>query len=185
MGARLFVRRSAKRKGGRGHDDGGFVTKGRVSNPPVHLIRLKTRHRAAWQYASMMAEMFRTTRYLALAALAVMLLPAFAARASETSSEPPAATFLTENTLIYPGADGQQNLIHFGRFGNFDWYFPCTIESGRWSLDADNVLRLTYDNTDFADRTIRLAPDGDWVTMVTPERTANAVMVEGNKLPYT
>ncbi|MBT3400480.1 MAG: hypothetical protein HN420_10860, partial [Rhodospirillaceae bacterium] len=44
----------------------------------------------------------------------------------------PAANFLTENTLIYHGADGQENLIHFGRFGNFDWYFPCTIESGSW-----------------------------------------------------
>ncbi|MEK9965640.1 MAG: hypothetical protein VW582_04655 [Rhodospirillaceae bacterium] len=128
-----------------------------------------------------MAETFKTTRCWALAALAVMLLPAFAARAAE----PPAATFLTENTLIYPGADGQQNLIHFGRFGNFDWYFPCTIESGRWSLDADNVLHLTYDNTDFADRTIRLAPDADRVEMITAERTTTAVMVEGNKLPYT
>ena len=101
----------------------------------------------------------------------------------------PAPTFLTENTLIYPGVDGEKNLIHFGRFGNFDWYFPCTIESGSWALDADNVLSLTYDNTDFAAQTLRLAPregpDGLQVQMIAPDRTANAVMAEGNKLPYT
>ncbi len=35
----------------------------------------------------------------------------------------PPPNFLTENTLIYPGDDVQENLIHFGRFGNFDWYY--------------------------------------------------------------
>ncbi|MBT4906164.1 MAG: hypothetical protein HOK98_05985 [Rhodospirillaceae bacterium] len=101
----------------------------------------------------------------------------------------PAPTFLTENTLIYPGVDGEKNLIHFGRFGNFDWYFPCKFESGTWSLDPDNNLSLAYDNTDFAAQTFRLAPregsDGLRVEMIAPERTFAAVMEEGNTLPYT
>ena len=101
----------------------------------------------------------------------------------------PAPNFLTENTLVYPDADGERNLIHFGRFGNFDWYFPCTFESGSWALDADNNLSLTYDNTDFADQTFRLAPregsEGLQVQMIAPDRTLAAVMEEGNTLPYT
>ena len=101
----------------------------------------------------------------------------------------PAPTFLTENTLIYPDADGEKILIHFGRFGNFDWYFPCKFESGSWELDPDNVLSLTYDNTDFADQTFRLTPregnKGLEVEMIAPDRTLAAVMEEGNTLPYT
>jgi len=122
------------------------------------------------------------------AAVAAAVLLALSAPAHAESGLP-APTFLTENTLIYPGVDGEKNLIHFGRFGNFDWYFPCTFESGSWSLDPDNVLSLTYDNTDFAARSYRLAPregpDGVEVQMIAPDRTLAAVMEEGNTLPYT
>ena len=97
----------------------------------------------------------------------------------------PPPNFLTENTLIYPGDDGQENLIHFGRFGNFDWYYPCKFESGLWTLDADNVLRLTYDNRNLADRQYTLLRRGETVTMIEPERRTEADMVAGNKLPYT
>lgn len=122
------------------------------------------------------------------AAVAAAFLLALAAPANAESGLP-APTFLTEKTLIYPGVDGRENLIHFGRFGNFDWYFPCTIESGSWALDPDNVLSLTYDNTDFADQTLRLVPregpEGVSVQMTAPDHTTVAVMEEGNKLPYT
>lgn len=97
----------------------------------------------------------------------------------------PPPNFLTENTLIYPGDDGQENLIHFGRFGNFDWYYTCKFESGLWTLDADNVLRLTYDNRDLADRQYTLSRRGVTVTMIELERRTEADMVAGNKLPYT
>ncbi|MEP4379613.1 MAG: hypothetical protein ABJ215_09245 [Alphaproteobacteria bacterium] len=127
------------------------------------------------------------TNWLKAAVAAVGMLVLSAPANAESGL--PAPTFLTENTLIYPGVDGQENLIHFGRFGNFDWYFPCTIESGSWSLDPDNVLSLTYDNTDFAARSYRLTPredpDGVRVEMIAPERTFAAVMEKGNTLPYT
>ena len=47
--------------------------------------------------------------------------------------------FLTENTIAYPGRKGEENLIHFGRFGNFDWYFPCEFESGEWTIHIVDV----------------------------------------------
>ncbi len=123
------------------------------------------------------------TAVLAVAGLLALSAPVYG------ESGLPAPTFLTENTLIYPGADGEKNLIHFGRFGNFDWYFPCKFESGSWSLDPDNVLSLTYDNKDFADQTFRLTPregeGGLQVQMIAPDRTLAAVMEEGNTLPYT
>jgi len=122
------------------------------------------------------------------AAVVAVGLVAFSAPA-QAETGLPAPNFLTENTLVYPDADGEKNLIHFGRFGNFDWYFPCTFESGSWALDADNNLSLTYDNTDFADQTFRLDPsEGDGglrVQMIAPDRTLAAVMEEGNTLPYT
>ena len=134
-----------------------------------------------------MNDCHRRTKRLR-AALAVAGLLAFSVPA-QAESGLPAPNFLTENTLVYPDADGERNLIHFGRFGNFDWYFPCTFESGSWALDADNNLSLTYDNTDFADQTFRLSPsEGDGglqVQMIAPDRTLAAVMEEGNTLPYT
>jgi len=124
---------------------------------------------------------------LKAAAVAAVLLALSAPVHAESGL--PAPNFLTENTLIYPGVDGEKNLMHFGRFGNFDWYFPCKFESGSWALDADNNLSLTYDNTDFADQTFRLAPsegtEGLQVQMIAPDRTLAAVMEEGNTLPYT
>ncbi len=54
-----------------------------------------------------------------------------------------------------------------------------------WTLDADNVLRLTYDNRDLADRQYTLSRRGVTVTMIELERRTEADMVAGNKLPYT
>jgi hypothetical protein len=94
---------------------------------------------------------------------------------------------ITDNTLVYPGSDGKENLIHFGKYGNFDWYFPCRIESGSWTLDPDGTLHLTYDNSDFAPRDYGLALDGRDIAMADPAtggRTA-AEIIRGNVLPYT
>lgn len=111
----------------------------------------------------------------------------FAVFAAPAWAEPksPDTSFLSEHTLVYPNREGKEELIHFGRFGNFDWYYPCTIESGSWSLDADNVLSLTYDNTDFAPRSYQLAQKNGAVQMIEPDRTTEAFIASGNLLPYT
>lgn len=94
--------------------------------------------------------------------------------------------FLTENTLAYPDEKGERNLIHFGRFGNFDWYFPCEFESGYWSLSSDMVLSLTYDNPRFAPRQYRLKQREDGVAMTEPAsgRVAVAELLEGSHIPF-
>jgi hypothetical protein len=93
---------------------------------------------------------------------------------------------LTENTLAYPGRKGEENLIHFGRFGNFDWYFPCQFESGDWSLDDDQTLSLTYHNSNFKPRQYTLERREDGIALIEPdsENTTVAQMLEGNHIPY-
>ena len=122
---------------------------------------------------------------LLLVAFAVLAVRPVQADIESPEADLPPANFLTENTLIYPDRDGEENLIHFGRFGNFDWYYPCTFESGLWTLDADNVLSLTYDNRKLPDRSYRLSRAGESVLMIEPDRTTQASLTVGNKLPYT
>lgn len=94
--------------------------------------------------------------------------------------------FLTENTLVYPDEKGEENLVHFGRFGNFDWYFPCQFESGSWSLDRDLVLSLTYDNSEFQPREYQLARRDGGITITEPNsgRTTAAKLLEGSHIPF-
>ncbi|MEK9677802.1 MAG: hypothetical protein VW169_05350 [Rhodospirillaceae bacterium] len=74
--------------------------------------------------------------------------------------------FLTEHTLLYADRQGGNNAIYFGRFGTFDWYFPCQIETGNWTLSKDNVLHLEYDTVTFKPVTYRLTRDGDQVKLL-------------------
>ncbi len=94
--------------------------------------------------------------------------------------------FLTENTLSYPSRAGEENLIHFGRFGNFDWYFPCEFESGAWSLGDDQILSLTYDNAKFASRRFKLEHREDGIALIEPdsETFTVATLLDGNHIPY-
>lgn len=94
--------------------------------------------------------------------------------------------FLTEHTLVFPDTEGGENLIHFGRFGNFDWYFPCQFESGDWSLADDKTLRLTYHNTDFEARQYTLVRRDDEIVLTEPgsANTTVATLREGNHIPY-
>jgi len=94
--------------------------------------------------------------------------------------------FLTEHTLVYADKLGEENLIHFGRFGNFDWYFPCQFESGSWNLGPDLVLRLTYDSPRFTPRQYRLARRDEGIILTEPDSggTTVAKLLEGNRLPF-
>jgi hypothetical protein len=129
-----------------------------------------------------MSVSVRLRAILSTAALTVALLPA---------SVPPAVARdvsgaeLTGNTLVWPGAQGEQNLIHFGRFGEFDWYFPCRFESGAWTLDANQVLHLGYVNPQLQPRQYRLSLDENGVTLTAPDGQAIvAELKEGDRLPY-
>jgi len=94
--------------------------------------------------------------------------------------------FLVDHTLIFPGGDGQEHLIHFTRFGTFDWYFPCQIETGEWSLSADQILQLTYDSRLRAPRAFQLTQDADGLVLAERDHdtTIVAQLVEGDRLPY-
>lgn len=94
--------------------------------------------------------------------------------------------FLTEHTLVYPDKKGEENLIYFGRFGTFDWYFPCQFESGTWNLDPNQVLSLTYDNSDFQSRQYKVARQDDGITLTEPENdsTTAGKLIAGNRLPF-
>jgi hypothetical protein len=119
--------------------------------------------------------------------IATSIALALAGPAAAGAPDDKLAGAITDNTLVYPGDDGKENLIHFGKYGNFDWYFPCQMESGSWTLDPDGTLHLTYDNSDFAPRDYALALDGRDIAMADPAtggRTA-AEIIRGNVLPYT
>ncbi len=127
-----------------------------------------------------------------LYAMVLVALLAFAGSANagtdrfQTEHERGPGSFLIGYTLIFPDELGQEHLIHFSRFGTFDWYFPCQFETGSWELDADRVLRLTYDSSQFAPRTYKLAHREDGITLTEPggENTTVARVEEGNRLPY-
>lgn len=94
--------------------------------------------------------------------------------------------FLVDHTLIFPGTDGQEHLIHFTRFGTFDWYFPCQFETGEWSLSADQVLQLTYDSRLHAPRAFQLTQRADGLVLAEQDHDTMIVaqLVEGDRLPY-
>jgi hypothetical protein len=94
--------------------------------------------------------------------------------------------YLTENTLSYPGREGEENLIHFGRFGNFDWYFPCEFESGDWTLADDQTLSLTYHSSKFEPRQFKLEQREDGIALIEPDRETITVatLLDGNHIPY-
>jgi hypothetical protein len=95
------------------------------------------------------------------------------------------AAELTGNTLAWPDGKGGTNLIHFGRFGEFDRYVPCQFESGAWQLGADRVLHLQYVNPQLAPRDYVLSRDGSAVTLAAPDgETFVAELQEGDRLPY-
>ena len=128
----------------------------------------------------------------ALCAVVLLIAPAGQAVAASEPARPETELmrgpggFLVDHTLIFSGADGQEHLIHFTRFGTFDWYFPCQIETGEWSLDADQVLRLSYDNPRFAPHAylVTQRTDGLILAEAAAETTILAQLVEGDRLPY-
>ncbi len=123
-------------------------------------------------------------------ALARFLLFAGVAKAgaAQGQAEDPRGikNFLTENTLVYADEKGEENKIHFGRFGNFDWYFPCQFESGYWNLGPDMTLSLTYDNPQFKSRQYRLVRLDDAITLSEPDggATTAAKLLTGYRLPF-
>lgn len=127
---------------------------------------------------------------VSVAALASLLvftgLSQAAAAQDQSESQRGIKNFLTEHTLIYTDKQGGENLIHFGRFGNFDWYFPCQFEGGYWNLDPDQVLRLTYDSPQFKSRQYQVDRLNGGVTLTEPDGggTKVAKLVAGNRLPY-
>lgn len=101
-----------------------------------------------------------------------------------------AQNFLTSNTLVYTEKDGAEHSIYFGRFDNFDLYFPCQFESGSWHLGSDHILRLTYDTTLIKPKAFKLVRlDGDKaaggirLTGAEDGQVRQAKLLEGNRLP--
>ncbi|MDA0239752.1 MAG: hypothetical protein O3A84_06955 [Proteobacteria bacterium] len=97
-----------------------------------------------------------------------------------------AQNFLTNNTLVYTDQDGQPNHLYFGRFDNFDLYFPCQFESGAWTLSEDMVLSLTYDNATFKPRQFKLIKTKGGFNLAAPSSGAiltTAKLLQGNHLP--
>lgn len=121
------------------------------------------------------------------------ILVAAALAASVVFANPPvqAATdaltpdSLSGNTLVWPRPDGENTLIYFGRFGNFDRYVPCTFESGTWTLGPDRQLNLTYDRPSIEPQRFGLTKQGDGVAMTAPDgSTFVAELQEGDHLPW-
>ncbi|MEK9661985.1 MAG: hypothetical protein VW644_09655 [Alphaproteobacteria bacterium] len=102
------------------------------------------------------------------------------------ASETPSAAELTNNTLVWPGPDGEPLMIHFGRFENFDRYIPCTFESGLWAIDGEGHLDLTYDNPRIAaQRYVLSGKPPAAITMTSPGgETFVAELKEGDHLPW-
>lgn len=125
------------------------------------------------------------TRFMFLATVLAVLSGALPAAAANTEAAPDAAT-LTGNTLIWPDAAGTNQFIRFGRFGDFDRYVPCTIESGDWALDADGILRLTFVSPFIAPQAFALSRAADGaIAMVAPGgETHVARLAAGDRLPW-
>ena len=129
-----------------------------------------------------------TPSRLVVAALFALVLGATPATAEKivTEHERGPGRYLIDHTLIFADEQGREHLIHFSRFGTFDWYFPCQFETGSWHLSADQLLRLTYDSSEFAPRTFHLARDDGGLFLSDPARETVTVarLQEGNRLPF-
>ncbi|MBT7486420.1 MAG: hypothetical protein HN673_08645, partial [Rhodospirillales bacterium] len=87
--------------------------------------------------------------------------------------------------LVYTEKDGAEHSIYFGRFDNFDLYFPCQFESGSWSLSEDHILRLTYDTALIKPKAFKLVRlEGSISLSVLKDgEPRQAKLLEGNRLP--
>ena len=96
--------------------------------------------------------------------------------------------FLTGNTLSYKDEKGVPQSLYFGRFDNFDWYFPCEFESGAWKLTETDTqssnLVLSYDNAKFKPVSVRLTKaEGSYKIRFPSGHVSTAKLEEGNRLP--
>ena len=123
---------------------------------------------------------------IALAGLAAVVFAAQrAAMDARTAVAPLTRDALVHHSLVYYDAQGKEQIYYFGRFDNFDWYFPCEFATGSWALGAGNVIRLSYDDPRFAARELRLAGAARTLTVAdaggAPTR---AEITKENRLPF-
>lgn len=121
-----------------------------------------------------------------LAGLAAIGLAAqHAAMNARMAAAPLTRDALVHHSLVFFDAQGQEQIYYFGRFDNFDWYFPCEFATGSWALDAGNVIRLSYDNPRFAARDLRLTGAGKMLTVAdSGGAPTRAEITRENRLPF-
>jgi len=83
-------------------------------------------------------------------------------------------------------ASGEQHSIYFGRFGDFEKYFPCQYVDGTWWINAKGALCLKYSTEDQHKWCRKPQIRGSKVTFSSSsnEILLTAKIVGGNKLPF-
>ena len=130
-----------------------------------------------------MAGPLRST-FAALALAILLALPS--AAGADTGETPVTAAQLTGHTLIWPDAEGTNQFVHLGRFGDFDRYVPCTIESGGWTLEAGRILHLDFINPAIASQAYALTRRDDGrIALARPDgETFVAELADGDRMPW-
>jgi len=127
--------------------------------------------------------------WLSLFGLLILPLPALAdGDEAERLTGFGQKNFLTGNTLTYKDEKGIPQSLYFGRFDNFDWYFPCEFESGAWKLtetgSGTSDLALSYDNAKFKPVSVSLTRTESLYRIRFPSgHVSTAKLEEGNRLP--
>jgi len=126
---------------------------------------------------------------LLAALLAAMLaggLPGSALARSD-SSEADLKRLFTDHTLVYRDRrTGEMNSLYFGRFGNFDRYFPCEFTDGTWWIGDGATLCLKDSSGNGRPTCLKPRIKGDAVTFFAPggEVAMEAKLLAGNRLPF-
>lgn len=93
----------------------------------------------------------------------------------------------SDHTIHYIDKEsGKQHSIYFGRFGDFEKYFPCEYVDGTWWINEQGALCLKYSAGDQDPSCNKPVIDGSKVTLSssTSETLLVAKIFEGNKLPF-
>lgn len=93
----------------------------------------------------------------------------------------------SDHTIHYiDQASGEQHSIYFGRFGDFEKYFPCQYVDGTWWINTKGALCLKYSTEDQHKWCRKPQIRGAKVTFSSSanEILLTAKIVGGNKLPF-
>ena len=125
------------------------------------------------------------TKIILILVLALVLIFATGSTQASVLSDPARKPF-ADHTLKYKDkASGLDFSIYLGRFGDFERYFPCQFDHGKWWITKDGQLCIEYERKKFKGFCMIPKVEGETITLSSTKGKlqTTAQFLDGNKTP--